>query len=300
MRGLFSLAMAAILACGLAACGATDGSRAPRLTPEAELPEDYATAWRAWYEEDASWSSWRSRVEADDGLRDFFTDNLIRVLLLHYGNADLSRAGDLPGPFERARRELLHLSESSGPKLVELGFVGDPVVARLCLELLAEIDDARWTLAVAARLEEGEQEERRRAAEWLASLPHAGAEEERVWQALEGAVLGDEAWSVRAQAVLAVGERALATGALDRGRALLTRALSDEDPLVVRSALRALAASRDRRAFPAVLNLLERLERDGAELALLSAAQRCLGTLSGLGRPRSSADWRRWWAENRQ
>lgn len=284
---------------GLALCEACNGPGGEELTPESELPPDYAGAWRAWYRDDPSWPAWRERVPRDERLADFFVDNLLRVMVKHYDHAAITRAGQLPGLFERSRRELLFLRERSAPVLVELIFEADQVVSFLAGDLLVEIDDGRWTLPLAKKLEGERSESRRRAAEWLARLPHAGADEPAIWALLERSVLEDGEWFVRAQAATSVGQRALATGGLQRARPLLSRALVDPDPAVVRAACGGLETSGDLRALPALINLHERLEKGAGELATLRATRRALEVLSGASGLDSAAEWRAWWRENR-
>jgi hypothetical protein len=284
---------------GLCACTGTGVSAGDRLTPERELPPDYAAAWRSWYENDDAWPAWRPRVSADPELANFFVDNLLRVMVRHYERAALRRADQLPGPFERSRRELLHLGAYSAPVCTELVFTADSVVSFLAGDLVVELDEARWTLPFARRLESPAAEDRRRAAQWLANLPHAHGEEDAVWELLSRAALEDPEWFVRAQAVTAGGARALATGSLDRARPVLSRALADPDPAVVRAACEALALARDRRAVPALINLLERIDRGAGDLPTLAAARRALGNLAGDAVQRSTAAWRDWWRENR-
>lgn len=293
------LALLVLFAAFCAGACASNGKGAKSLTPESELPEDYAGAWRAWYEDSEAWPDWRPRVAADPQLANFFTDNLIRVMVRHYDRSVIKKAGEMPGLFERSQRELLFLEESAAPKLVELIFVGDSVVSRLCVDLLLRMKSPSVTASVAQRLDSPEPEDRRRAAEWLGSLPHAGKAEESVWVSLSKVATSDPEWFVRAQAALAIGDRSLATGSLDRARAPLSQALSDSDEVVVKSACRALATNGDVRAVPAVINLLDRLERSNTDLALMMAGQHCLTELTGVPGPNESGVWRAWWRENR-
>lgn len=298
MKIVLALASLVLLGALLPACSSTTSSKSENLTPESELPPDYAAAWRAWYEADESWAEWRPRVAEDERFANFFTDNLLRVMVTHYEHSGLSKRGDLPGLFERSQRELIFLEDHSGPKVVELGFVADSIVARLCFELLLRMDDGRWTLLVAEKLASEDMESRRRAAEWLKQLPHAADGEERVWELLDIASRDPE-WSVRAQVAVAVGDRSLAYGSLDRARPLLSRALADDDPLVVKSACRGFATNLDRRAVPAVINLLDRLDRTTRDPVLLAAGQECLTYLTGIPGPNAPGVWRAWWRENR-
>lgn len=278
----------------LTGCASSGGSSKASVRPLEELPPEYGMAWRSWLDETGDWPEWRERVAADPALASFFVDNLVRILVRTYDQAELTRPGDLPGPFERARRELLHLGEQSGPVLVELLVVGDGVVSYLAGSLLVDLGDDRWTLAVAELLEREAGEDRRRAAEWLGRLPHAGEAEEQVWQLLAEGVRDPE-WFVRAQVALSAGERSLLVGRLDLARPLLVRALADGDRAVQQSACEALRRNRDLGAAPAVIDLLGRLERSGTDLATRRMAQGTLEAISGRSGMDGSERWRAWW-----
>jgi HEAT repeat protein len=283
-----------LLASVLLGCAGGEGSRGSgRVRPVEELPVEYATAWRAWVDRTGDWPEWRARVAADPELADFFVDNLVRVLVRSYDGARLSTAQDLPGPFERARRELLFLGERSGPVLVELLVVGDGVVSFLAGDLLVELDDPRLTVAVARKLEAERPEDRRRAAEWLGRLAPAGDGEEEVWRRLRAAV-GDPEWFVRAQVALSAGERGLLVGRLDLARPVLVAALADPDRAVQQSACEALRRSRDAGAAPALVDLLGRLEAGGTDLATRRAAQGALESVTGARGVEGADRWRAW------
>jgi len=269
------------------------------LTPEAELPEAYRRAWRAWYEESPEWPTLRDEVEEEPALAAFLVDNLVRVMVRYYESGALAQRGDLPGPFERARRELVRLAPYSAPVCLELVMVADGPVAFLATDVLLAIDDPRWTLPAAERLAEGDEKARRRAAKLVAQLPYAGDDEPRVIDLLERAVVGDEEWSIRLQAVEAVGARANLAPELSRARTVLCRALLDEDSTVVRTALAALSRLGDARAVPALINLLDRVEREGRDVGTFRETQSCLRTLTGHVEEQGAAAWRKWWAAHR-
>jgi len=278
----------------LAGCAGSGADRSTgRVRPVEELPPEYATAWRAWTRETGDWPDWRERVAEDPELADFFVDNLVRVLVRSYDSGRLAAAPDLPGPFERARRELLFLGDRAGPVLVELLVVGDGVVSFLAGDLLVELDDPRWSVAVAEKLDGERPEDRRRAAEWLGRLPFAGDEEPEVWRRLGGA-MGDAEWFVRAQVALAAGERSLLVGRLDLARPLLVRALADGDRAVQQAACEALRRSRDAGAAPALVDLLARLEQGGTDLATRRAVQGTLEAVTGARGVEGAARWRAW------
>ncbi|MCB9914255.1 MAG: glycosyltransferase [Planctomycetes bacterium] len=296
-----TIALLALLA--LAACGAPGDARAhdaAPLTAEAELPPDYRDAWRAWYDDAPEWGTWRERALADPHLAAFLVDNLLRVMVKFYDHAALTQAKDLPGYFERAQRELLYLRDASGPVLVELVRVGDGVVSVLAGDLLVRMDDARWTLATLALTEDAAPEVRRRALELCARLPHAHGDEPRVLARLEPLALADPEWHVRAQAVRALGARALAGSDLVVVRRVLSRALADDDRAVALEAARQLAASVDLGAVPALLNQLERRERAAEpELTVVRGLDEALARVTGVQGLHGARAWRAWWRENR-
>lgn len=279
----------------LPACASTEEP----LTPEAELPEAYRRAWRAWYEESPEWPALREEVEDDPALAAFLVDNLVRVMVRFYERGALAKRGELPGPFERAQRELVRLAPYSAPVCLELVLLGDGPVAYLATDVLLAIDEPRWTLPAAERLADGDAKARRRAAKLLAQLPYAGDDEPRVMDLLERAVLDDEEWSIRLQAVEAVGARANLAPELSRARTVLCRALLDEDSTVVQTALAALSRLGDSRAVPALINLLDRVEREGRDVGSFRKAQSCLQTLTGHEEEQSAGAWRKWWAAHR-
>jgi hypothetical protein len=286
----------------LASCGAPGEELPPsrQLTAEEQLPDEYRDAWRAWYEDAPDWSEWRERVAADPRLARFLVDNLVRVMVRFYDHSAVVKAGDLPGYFERSQRELLWMHEESAPVLLELVLVGDGVVAFLAGDLLVRIDDPRWSLAVAGRLSEPEPEQRRRAAALLAKLPHAQREELEVLERLGRCALEDPEWFVRAEAVGAIGARALVGSDHSRSRKVLSLALSDGDRAVVLAACKALAETEDVGAVPALMNLLERLERgDSGDVTVLRAAEAALRRISGRADLNGAQAWRQWWRENR-
>lgn len=282
----------------VAGCASKGKESTGRVRPVAELPPDYAMAWRAWYDDTDDWPEWRAKVESDPKFADFYVDNLMRVLVRHYDYSAMTTAQEMPGLFERSRRELIHFSDASGPVLIELLMVGDGVVSYLAGYVLDDIDEGRWTLVLAQRLESERPEDRRRAAEWLAKLPYAGEEEEEVWRLMRAAVR-DPDWFVRAQVALTAGERSVAIGRLDLARPVLVQALEDEDQAVLQAACEALRRSRDVRAVPALVRLYQRLETTGTDLTTARRAQAALVSITGARGLDSSKEWDTWWRENR-
>ena len=295
---MFPVVLFALVLALLSACASSGKSSGGGLTAVEDLPPAYRDTWRAFAENSEAWPELETQILADPGLANFMVDNLLRVMVKSYDRAQLARAGDLPGSFERSRRELVHLAPYSAPVCIELMMVGDGVVAFLTADVILRIDDPIWTLPVAEKLTEVDPRRRQRAVELLAKLPHALDDEPRVWDLLERAVLEDPEWIVRAQAATAVGARAQLATNLTRPREILCRALRDEVPTVPRVALEALAETDDPAAIPAVIDFLEREQRSGTNLATFRAAQACLLALSGEQTPRDAAAWRAWWREH--
>jgi hypothetical protein len=293
---LIGILMLLVVPCACSSSGAEDKPKA--LTPLNELPPEYERAWRAFRQNSEEWATLRQSVREDSKLANFFVDNLMRVLIRSYDHAALAAAGQKGGAFERGTREILYLHEHSGPVLVELIMVGDPVVSFLAGDLLMQIDDGRWSVLVAIQIENEDHEERRRACEWLAKLPIAGPEEDVVWQHLTTAC-EDPTWFVRAQAVLTMADRSLARGRVDLALGPLSRALSDNDKRVLQAACEAVRRTRDRAAIPALINALQRLERERDDVASLRSMQRTLLVVSRTKEERRAEGWRDWWHENR-
>ena len=119
-------------------------------------------------------------------------------------------------------------------------------------------------------------------------------------QRLERCCLEDPEWFVRAEAVGAIGARALAGSDREASRRTLSLALSDADRAVALAACEALAETEDVMAIPALMNLLERVERGSSgDVKLLRAAELALRRLSGQPDLSGADAWRRWWRENR-
>ncbi len=275
------------------ACATGRPTKNQDLTPLAQLPEEFATAWRAWRDETPEWREWRPRVKADAKLANFFVDNLVRLMIKSYEDSGLRPRGELAGPFERASRELVYLQDYSAPVMIELIPMGDTIVSFLAGDILMQIDDGRWCLPLAKKLQGGKAEDRRRAAEWLGKLPGAGDEEEAVWELLEK-TLADPDWTVRVQGATTIGLRATARGRVDLARAPLSRALGDSNPDVVKAACKAIGKGGDLNCVPALINLLERGER-AQEFHLIRAAQETLEQLTKQKGHLGSAAWRNWW-----
>jgi hypothetical protein len=287
-----------LLALGFAAGGCTGpkSGEGGRMVAETELPERYRQAVAAWKQDGPAWREIRQQALEDPPLATFLVDNLIDVMVESYTRALISAPGELAGPFERARADLVYLHDYSGPMLIELVLVGDNVVSFLAADTLAEMKDPALSPPVARRLSDPERESRRRAAELLGRLPNALDDEPEVIERLGHALAQDPEWAVRAQAVLAMGERGQRVREVEKPRRHISGALSDPDPAVVEAACRALSALGDPRAIPALISLLERVEDQGTRLTTQRAAQSALMKLSGSGSQRPAREWRAWYA----
>lgn len=298
-----TLAASLLAALALGACSSTSERSRPdgtgRMASREELPAAQRAAWSAWQENGPAWEEGRAAWLAAPEVARFLVDNWILVMVRTYDRSGLARRGALPGPFERARQELLHARERSAPVLLELVAIADGVVARLAADLLVEMDDPALALAAAEKLDAEDPAGRQRAADLLARLPHALDAEPAVEEALARAALDDPEWTVRAQAARAMGLRAERGGRLERAREVLSRALGDEDPAVARAACEALGTLRDPRAVPALVNHLERRVRAGAGLAEVRTIEAALRAATGDPRSRTPQEWRAWWQEHR-
>ena len=292
-----------ILVVGFFACASGCSSpgeeqKSNKLVSVKDLPPRYAEAWHAFTRDTEEWPALRESVRDDPKLARFFVDNLVRVVIKSYERSSIASAGQTGGAFERSSRELLYLRESSGPVLVELLMVGDSVVSFIAGDLLLQMDEGRWSVAVSRKLANEDPEERRRAAELLMKLPLAGDGEDEIFEHLEVA-LADSSWAVRAQTCLTLAARSLARGRVDLARGPLSRALADEERSVVQTACEALRRTRDRGAVPALINLLERLERESNDIGSMRACQRALLAATGEEEEKRVAAWRAWWHDNR-
>ena len=288
----------------LAACSSTERPGRSRsaegtgaIVSIDELPPEYARILRDYAAGGALWEARRERVREDPRQTAFLVENLALEMVRAWERSRLETERGARGPYERARDELVLFGEAAAPLLTELFAVGDDVVAFVAADALMHVAGPAC-LPVAGLLEREETKVRRRAAELLASLPHARSAEEGVRRALASCTTSDPEWIVRATAARALGER----GARDRetrpSRLALQRALADRDPAVVAVSAQALGVLGDAEAIPALANLLERGTGEG-EIKIVRAAQAALMRLSGLpqlevGRMRPR-DWRAWW-----
>lgn len=267
-----------------------------RVLATSELPPRQRAVWESWQRGGARWELERENVRRDPELARFLVDNLVRTLVKSYDRSALATAGNVSGPFERAANELAEFAEQSTPVLVELVAVRDGVVAFLAADLLERIG-ARAAVPVSRLLADAHPETRRRAAELLGKLPHAGADEVALQQALGACVEHDAEWITRAEAARSLGWRGSRHTHKGFALGVLARALADADETVVTSACEGLVRLGERRAVPALARALEPTSARGAVKAL-AAEQAALRALTGLEQSRTPAGWLAWYAEH--
>ncbi len=296
-----ALRLALFLSVLCAACSSTDrrrGAGTGRVVAVRDLPAAQREVWEAWQRGGAAWDLALERVRADPELARFVVDNLVRVLVQAYGRSDFALPGEAPGPFERAQTDLVELADHSAPVLAELLRAPDGIVAFLAADRLVAIG-ARAHPGVVAVLDDARAAVRRRAAELLGRLPHAGEGEMAVQERLAARVEKDPDWTVRAESAGALGRR----GALHahRGYAMgvLLRALGDPDLTVARKAAEGLAALGEPAAVPQLARALEVAAAAGRP-ALVDAIERTLAGLTGERERRSPDGWRAWWDEHQR
>jgi HEAT repeat protein len=198
----------------------------------------------------------------------------------------------------RAESELARIGAPAAEPLVGLLEVGDGIVADTAARALVRL--GRDSIASARpALEHADPRVRRRAAALFAELPHAGAAEKDVRDALGRLAVADEQWIVRAEAARALGSRGARDAETGPWRALLERALVDADPAVRRSAAQGLAVLADPRAVPALANAMANAVREG-EPKLLAAIESALVVLAGDAHSRTPQQWLDWWRAQHQ
>lgn len=282
-------------ALAIAACATEKRAGDSRLVAPTELPGDLRRTWETYRAGGAAWEIERERVIADPERLRFVVDNLVVEMVRSYERSRLARPGQAEGPFERAQRELALLPAGATPVLVELLTMKDGIVAFLAADTLEKIGEPALD-GVVRKLESETPEVRRRAAELLGQLPHGGAREPGIHEALGRCVRDDEQWIVRAQAARALGARGGRHDHKGYCLAVLTRALGDPDPAVAASACAGLAVLGERRAVPGLIRALERAI-SGGDLKGLRAVQDALRELSGIDRDLDAAHWASWWQE---
>lgn len=291
-----ALLLAALLAAGCStAREARPAKPAPIVKPE-DLPARHRAILEAWKKGGASWDLERDAVRADPELARFVVDNLTIEMVQAFDRSRLARVGQVAGPFERAQHELVFLSEHSTPVLVQFLTVKDGVVALLAADTLTLIG-APAIEPTLRLLTDARAETRRRAAELLGRLPHAGGGEPRVLEALGARVSGDEAWIVRGQSAQSLGARGAQHDHKGFALGVLGRALADEDESVAEAAAKALGALGEGRAIPKLVDGLAAASAAGRPV-VVAAIQGALAALSGDGTRRDVSQWRAWWREH--
>lgn len=294
-----------VAACASAPSGASDArdardGRAAIVDPKS-LPPRQREVWERWQAGGGRWELERERVRDDPELARFLVDNLVRTVVRSYDRSALATAGEKLGPFERGVAELVALAEHSTPLLVELLAVRDGVVAFLAADVLARIG-ARAAEPVSALLDDASAETRRRAAELLGRLAHAGEREIALQEALAERVRSDREWIVRAEAARALGLRGARHDHKGFALGVLSRALADPDAAVMQHACEGLRALGERRAVPALARALQPAASRG-DVKGLDALQRTLRALTGFddpsaagaSAPRTPDAWLRWY-----
>lgn len=279
--------------CGAPGSSASSSDARARVLTLDELPPREREAWEAWQRGGAVWARERERARSDPALARFLIDNLVRTLVHSYDRATLATTGQKNGPFERASADLVELGEHSTPVLAELLDVRDGIVAFLAADLLVRIG-ARALPFAAAKLDDSEAETRRRAAELLGRLPHAGAEEVELETSLARLVQSDREWIVRAQAARALGMRAAQHDHKGFALGVLVRALADPDTAVVESASAGLEALGERRAVPLVARALMPAAQRG-DLRAVRALQHALRALTQVQEDLTPEGWLDWY-----
>jgi hypothetical protein len=280
---------------GKSATGSSSG-KGGIVTPE-ELPPREREVLEAWRAGGERWDSERDRVLADPELARFLVNNLVVQMVRSYDRSAVGSAFRPSTPFTKAQDELVRIADRSTPVLVEMLLLRDDVVAFLAADTLRRIG-APAVDPVAAKLGEGSPEVRRRLAELAGELPDSPTAESAVLEKLGRGVEHDEAWIVRAQSARALGLRASRRTEKGYAAAVLSRALSDPDAQVRKTALRALSDLGDASAVPALIRSLERAALAG-DLAGLESAQTALRGLLGVPRDLDPEDWWKLWEQRK-
>jgi HEAT repeats len=287
----------AVLLLGLCACAAPESrAGAGKVVPAGELPARERELWEHYHAGGPAWEAERERALADPGLSRFLVDNLVREMVRSYDQSRLSHTGQQPGPFERAGAELVLLAPRSTSVLAEMIALRDGIVSFLAADLLVRIG-APALEPVRAKLAHPEAEVRRRAAELLGRLPHAGEAETELERALGTCAEKDPAWIVRAQAAQALGARGAHHTHKGYAAGVLARCLGDADSTVAESAAKGLCALGEPRVIPILIDALERHAARG-DVVAMRATQQSLRELSGQKTDRTAEEWRRWWSES--
>ncbi|MBK7876350.1 MAG: HEAT repeat domain-containing protein [Planctomycetes bacterium] len=287
------LALAALALGACTSSRSSDGGARAGVVRTEELPARERAVWEAWQKGGGRWELVREDVRRDPELTQFLVDNLVRTLVKSYDLSHLASVGQAHGPFERAADELVQFGTAATPVLVELLAVRDGIVAFLAGDVLARIG-APAVVPCRALLDDTEPETRRRAAELLGRLPHAGKDEVAVQETLAARVRTDPEWIVRAEAARALGNRGARHDHKGFALGVLGRALGDPDAAVLQSACAGLVALGERRAVPALARALRPASQRG-DLKGLEAVQAALRALTGVQRSQTPEEWLAWY-----
>jgi hypothetical protein len=280
----------AVFALALAAC-ATAPARYEPGTPTAEQTAKLKAAEAAYRAGAADYPTQRDAIARDPVaaawlarmfVREVFTAREGRPL----GEDDelLRAAAGIEDPVvARAIAELRALGAVAVPVLVgDLLHHEQAQPRELGIELLGEIGEpARPALLALLR---GAPEKPRRAA--ARALGRLGVDDE-VFAAL-AAMAREPDFTVRADAL-----RSLRGGGAPAQAFLIERLRADDDPYVRRVAAETLVAFPTTAVANALVDHLERCERDG-DRASSRAAQRALCTMAGVRAARPAEQWRQW------
>ncbi|MEM7311452.1 MAG: HEAT repeat domain-containing protein [Planctomycetota bacterium] len=261
-----------------------------------DLPEEQRELLLAYGRGGEEWSRLRLAIRDDPARAKWMSENLLLELFRAYDVARLAGMGEERGPFERARDELVFLSDASTPLLVELLSAKDGIVPVVSADVLRKIGEPAVP-EVARALAHEDPRARRAAAELLGDLPHVGPEEDDLQNRLARLAREDPEWLVRAQAARSLGLRGANHRTTETARHGLVALLSDEDPAVSREAAQALRLLDDPAAVPALLNYAQRTER-AADSRGNTAAQEALQALTRTQGTRNARAWRDLWRDH--
>lgn len=233
---------------GCSSTGSSSTASSSTVVKTSELPASHRAVLEAWKKGGAAWEIERERVRADPQLSRFVVDNLLIEMVQAFDRSRLARPGEVRGPFERAQDELVALGDRSAPVLVAALSLQDGVVAFLAADTLTRIGVPALE-PTCGFLADDRAESRRRAAELLERLPHAGDAEKSVQESLAERVSKDPEWIVRGQAVHALAARGSRHDHKGFAMGVLLRALEDEDDAVAEAAAQGLGVLGEPRAL---------------------------------------------------
>lgn len=296
MRALTTSLLAAsfVLSCSTPA---TESATRPaaRGVSASELSVEKAALLKAYARGGPEWAATRDAALSDPALAQFFIENLVLELVKAYralGGGDHARA---MRAYQRALEELVALPDLSTPVLVTLLEVADPVGSTVAARALEDVGRPAVE-PVAALLASAEVETRRRAADLLGKLPHAGTPEARVRTRMVEVFGQEPDWLARTALARSIGARGSRDSDVTPWRQALQAGLLDADPAVAQASTEGLIALGDERAIPILIDVLERSARAG-DMPRFQGAQRALVLLARESEKPSVEAWRQWWAK---